>query len=105
MDQSIVTPSYTHLTSADFERIYEPSEDTFLFLDSLEKDRDLINDARFASLFPRTSKLKNISTPRSDCIIDKLNFVTIQLSSISQCKYFCRSSFLFFFQNNEDSEK
>lgn len=38
------TPDYSHLTSKDYENIYEPSEDTFLFLDALEKDIQLLNE-------------------------------------------------------------
>lgn len=37
------TPDYSHFTSQDYGKIYEPSEDTFLFLDALEKDIDFIN--------------------------------------------------------------
>ena len=37
------TPKLTHFTKKDFEEIYEPMEDTFLLLDTLEEDLDFIS--------------------------------------------------------------
>jgi len=36
------TPDFSHLKKEDFDYIYEPSEDTFLFLDALEKEIEFL---------------------------------------------------------------
>ena len=38
------TPSYTHLKDNDFDKIYEPAEDSFLLMDALEIDVNLIQE-------------------------------------------------------------
>ncbi|KZO94996.1 S-adenosyl-L-methionine-dependent methyltransferase, partial [Calocera viscosa TUFC12733] len=39
------TPDLSHLTRQDFALIYQPAEDTFILLDALERDAELIKTA------------------------------------------------------------
>ena len=41
------TPDISHLTSSDYDKVYEPAEDSFLFLDSIEKEASLIKSIRY----------------------------------------------------------
>ncbi|KAH8412759.1 hypothetical protein KR009_005368 [Drosophila setifemur] len=40
------TPYTDHLTAEDYEHVYEPSEDSFLLLDALEKDLDFLGQLK-----------------------------------------------------------
>ncbi|KAK8833328.1 hypothetical protein WA577_007859 [Blastocystis sp. JDR] len=42
MESLFATPSLDHITSEDYLKIYEPDQDSFLFLDSLEKEFETI---------------------------------------------------------------
>lgn len=45
----VKTPDFSHLTSADFEHVYEPAEDTFLLLDSLQEEASFIQHMKWVT--------------------------------------------------------
>lgn len=46
MNESISTPDLSCITDSDKDTVYEPAEDSFLLLDTLEQDCQLIRNKR-----------------------------------------------------------
>lgn len=46
------TPLYSHAGRGPFSEVYEPAEDSFLLIDTLEKDADLLRRSKWVFQFP-----------------------------------------------------
>ena len=42
VEETAVLPNLDHFTFRDFEKFYEPSEDSYLFLDALLKEKEYL---------------------------------------------------------------
>ena len=56
------TPDTSHLTSKDYDNIYEPAEDSFALLDALAKDIDLNSESQGKAILEIGSGTGIIST-------------------------------------------
>jgi len=101
---SIKTPDTSHLTSKEFENVYEPAEDSFILLDALEIEIEKIQELKptFAvEIGPGSgiisAALANI--PVSDKLTQKLCFVFSCDINVSACQATQRTAH----QNNVSS--
>ena len=57
-------PDLTHLGAAEFERVYEPSDDTYLLVDALAADAERLRSLLDAYGEARASSLETPRAPR-----------------------------------------
>uniref|UniRef100_A0A336LKF6 Methyltransferase HEMK2 n=1 Tax=Culicoides sonorensis TaxID=179676 RepID=A0A336LKF6_CULSO len=79
------TPSTSHITSAEFEEVYEPAEDSFLLLDALEKDMNEILSKRPTICVELGSGSGIIITALSKLVCANSHCIAVDISSFA-CK-------------------
>lgn len=47
MTPSQPTPIFSHIKSPAYREVYEPAEDSFLFMDALEKETTTLNQLKY----------------------------------------------------------
>lgn len=84
------TPDLSHMTSKDYDSVYEPAEDTFLFMDALLADVDTLKRLRWVEiekLFKITSGQFSHASSWFDIHIKILDF-----------RYLCQVRLIFTFR-------
>lgn len=77
------TPYYNCLNQASFENVYPPSEDSFLLIDALEKDKSFINtDVRPCLAVEVGSGSGIISTFLSKIVDKPCSFLCFDISPV-----------------------
>ncbi|XP_032236654.1 methyltransferase N6AMT1 isoform X2 [Nematostella vectensis] len=74
------TPSVSHLTAEDFELVYEPAEDSFLMMDALEKDAQLLHEIRATDINAKAALCTTRTAKQNGCTVSAV--VTDLLSSM-----------------------
>lgn len=86
-DEVVNTPDLSHLSVKDFDQVYEPLEDSFLFLDALEKDLSLIR-----SLQPRLGLEVGSGSGVISAAVSKALGPTCYMMAVDVNPYACRAT-------------
>nr|CAD7456100.1 unnamed protein product [Timema tahoe] len=79
------TPFFTHLTSVDYEHIYEPAEDTFLLLDALEEDLPYIQQLNPALCMEIGSGSGVVITALAKTLGSSSSYLAVDINTVA-CK-------------------